>query len=214
MPLRPNELLWLVSGVGTVSGILLFIAWLYGFRKPALRTVRALDTLASHLGLMPIAKGAGKVKYLHECPAGNPRPRFAAGIFDGLHIEVRFDPRMRSNNNGRTMLGIHFSKSLRISAGLTHRYAVSEIICSLFNQPNGFGSQPLFDRYDAWGSESDIKRIYSPEVQSRIRAFPRVFDQLILYGNDVVTMWPGVEEDPDVVKQAIRLASLVGNSAT
>jgi hypothetical protein len=214
MPLRPNELVWLISGTVAVSGALFYIAWLYGFRKPALRTLRALNKLASSLGLMPIVKGAGMVKYLHEYPAGNPRPQFAAGVFDGLRIEVRFDPRTRSSDKGRTMLGIHLSTPLKISAGLTHRDAASVITNSLFKQPNGLGTKPLFDRYDAWGAASDIQRIFTLEVQSQIRAIPRVFDQLILYGDDVVTMWPGVEEDVEVVKQAIRLASLLGQSAT
>lgn len=213
MPLNPNEMLWLFSGVAIVSSGLLLPAWFYGFRKPAQRTAKALDGLASQLGLMPIAKGAGIVKYLHEYPSGNPRPRFAAGTFEGLRVEVRFDPTVRSNNKGRTMVGIHFPKSLEIEVGLSHRDAVTGIVNSLFGQANGLGSQPLFGNYDAWGPLPDVRRIFTPEAQSQILAFPRTFALLMLYGNDVVAVWPEVEENPDVVREVIRLASLLCNSA-
>ena len=112
------------------------------------------------------------------------------------------------------MVGIHFPKSLKIEVGLSHRDAVSGIVNTLFGQLNGLGSQPLFGNYDAWGPLPDVQRIFTPEVQAQILVIPRTFDLIMFYGNDVVATWPGVEEDPGVVSEIIRLASMLCNSNT
>jgi hypothetical protein len=45
-------------------------------------------------------------------------------------------------------------------------------------------------------------------------AFPRTFEQVLVYGQEVVMVWRGIEEDVSVMKQAFRLGASLCEAAS
>jgi len=187
---------------------------LMGKRRSVARAEEVLATLCMQIGLSPMAAGASAIKYFREYPSFDSPVRLAAGRVDGFYVETCFIPIVGRSAKGRTLVGLQGPARFGVEVGLSRRDAVSGITNSLFGQANGIGSQPLFGHYSGWGPPAEVARIFTPAAQAMTLAFPRSLDQVMVYGQDVVLMWKGIEEDASVMKQAIRLGASLYEAAS
>jgi hypothetical protein len=208
-PTRALLILGLVLLMGAIIVLILM-----GKRRTVAHAEKVLATLCTQIGLSPIAVSASAIKYFHEYPSFDSPVRVAAGRVDGLHAETCFIPIVGRSRKGRTLVGVQCPARLGVEVGLSKRDAVSGITNSLFGQANGVVSHPLFGRYDGWGPPPDVARVFTPEIQKMTLAFPRNFNLVMVYGQDVVLLWEGIEEDVSMMKQAFRLAALLCETAS
>jgi hypothetical protein len=197
----------LLLGAGVV---LLALA---GRRRAVRRAENALSVLCSRLGLSPIQQGASLLQYFRECPSIGSPLRLARGIVNGHEVEICLVSIVKRSNLGKTLVGIRCPSLRGIAVGLSHRDAASVITHSLFGVPNGVGTTALFGEYDAWGSASDAERTFTPEIQSQLLALGRTLTQVLLCRDEVILEWKGIEDDPNAMGQAFRLAGLLCEAA-
>ncbi len=202
----------LILGLVMLGLAICVLAMMIRHRSVA-RAEEVLTNLCSQLGLLPVANSASALKYFREYPSVGSPLRLAAGRLYGLHVETCLVPIVARSEKGRTLVGVQCSTPLGFEVGLSRRDAVSGITNSLFGQANGVGSVPLFENYDGWGPSPDLQRLFNTEVQAAIRAFPHTFEQVLVYGQDVVMVWREIEADASVMKQAFQLGASLCQAA-
>ena len=203
----------LILGLFLVIGAVIVLT-LMGRRRTVARAEKVLATLCMQIGFSPIAASASAIKYFRDYPHCDSLVRVAAGRVEGLHVETCFIPSEGRSEKKRTLVGVQCPARLGVEVGLSKHDVVSGTINSLFGQANGVGSHPLFGPYDGWGPRPDVARVFAPEIQTMMLAFPRSFNMAMVYGQDVVLSWEGIEEDVSVMKQAFRLAALLCENAS
>jgi hypothetical protein len=110
---------------------------------------------------------------------------------------------VQRTRKGRTLVGVHGTDRLAVEVALSTRGPVAGIA----------GSRPLFGDYDGWGPPADLQRVFTPEVRAMVLASPMIFEQVLVYGQDVVLVWRGIEADATVMKQALRLGAALCEAA-
>ena len=203
----------LILGLVAVAGAICALALMDRGRSVA-RAEKLLAALCSQTGLHPLAVGASALKYFREYPSVGSPLRLAAGRVDGVSVETCFVPIVKRSEKGRTLVGAPCPGRLGGEVGLSARDAVSGLTHSLFGVANGVGARPLFGAYDGWGPPADLERVFTPDVRSTMLAFPRQFEQVLVYGQEVVMVWRGIEDDVPVMKQAFRLAASLCEAAS
>jgi hypothetical protein len=202
----------IVLGFAALGGFICLLA-VMGRRRSVRRAENALKKLCSQTGVSLSEPDASSLKYFREYPRLLSPLRLAAGLIDGLPVEICMVPIVKRSSKGRTMVGIHCPEPIGAEVGISLRDAASLITNSMFGQANGIGTKQLFGNYDAWGYPNDVRKIFSSEIQSMIIAFPYKFEQIMLYGQEIVMIWKGIEEDVNVVKQVFRLGASLSNVA-
>lgn len=202
----------LIVGLVAAAGAIIALA-LMDRRRSVARAEKILAALCSQTGLVPVEAKASTLRYVREYPSVGSPLRFAAGRVDGVSVEAGFVPIVKRSEKGRTLVGTLCPGRLGDEVGLSARDAVSGITHSLLGVANGVGAGPLFGPYDGWGPSADLQRVFTPEVRSMTLAFPRQFEQVLVYGQEVVMVWRGIEDDVAVMKQAFRLAASLCEAA-
>lgn len=203
----------LILGLVAAAAAIIALA-LMDRRRSVARAEKILATLCSQTGLVPVEAKASALKYFREYPSVGSPLRFAAGRVDGVPVEICFVPIVKRSEIGRTLVGTPCPGRRGVEVGLSARDAASGITHSLFGVAGGSGARPLFGPYDGWGPATDLERVFTPAVQSMTLAFPRQLDQVLVYGQEVVLVWRGIEDDVSVVKQAFRLAASLCEAAS
>jgi hypothetical protein len=186
---------------------------LAGRRRAVRRAEKALSVLCSRLGISPIQQRASLLQYFREYPSVGSPLRLARGIVNGQTAEICFVSIVKRSKLGKTLVGIRCPSSRGIAVGLSRRDAASVVTNSLFGVANGVGTTPLFGEYDAWGSASDVQRTFTPEIRSQVLALGRTLTQVLVYRDEVILEWRGIEEDPNLMGQAFRLGGLLCEAA-
>jgi hypothetical protein len=203
----------LILGLVAVVGAICALA-LMDRRRSVARAEKVLAALCAQTGMSPVEAGASVLKYFRTYPSVGSPLRFAAGRVDGVPVEACFVPIVKRSEKGRTLVGTPCPGRLGIEVGLSARDAASGITHSLLGVAGGAGARPLFGAYDGWGPPADVERVFTPEIQSMTLAFPRRFEQVLVYGQEVVMVWRGIEDDVSVMRQAFRLAASLCKAAS
>jgi len=176
-------------------------------RRLIKRAENARERLGAHWGLSQIDNRECAVTYLRNYKRLGTFLRCAAGVINALRVEIGFVPLIKHSNKGITIFGVYAPEPLTAPIGLSRHDAVVNTLCLLFGLPNRAGSKPLFGNYDASGTNADIQRVFTTAIQSRILAFPRFLEQVMIYDQNIVLIWKGIEEDTAIVDQAFQLAA-------
>jgi len=70
-------------------------------------------------------------------------------------------------------------------------------------------SSALLQRFRLWGEESDLRRIFVPDIERAILEFPGNLYSVSFYGRIASLVWIGYEKDPAIVDAALDLAASI-----
>jgi hypothetical protein len=161
---------------------------------------RAMSGLAAPMGLVEVASRQCALGR-HDHGTLSEPSRAAAGQRDGVRVELMFCPKQGRSGPNVTVVGI--------VAATPPGFWVQLHRSRFWNLPIGYTwipfSGPLAATHQAAGHPLHVETLLTPQLQSRILAFPRELEDLDVQEGSAILIWRRFETDRNVIEEAFRI---------
>jgi len=137
-------------------------------------------------------------------------PPCAQGELSGIRYELRYEPcENLVESESQTSVLVLWPKKVLPLTGLDRLAAMDDPPAAVTKMLGAFADKrvedPLFGRCAVWGTDADRDRLFHPAVRAKLGAFPRRISMLFVQDEALVMKWFGLEKDPGVILEAVRL---------
>ena len=198
MPQSPQDILAASITVLLVAGTLM-VLW-FVLVRPGIKARSQVEALSQSIGLTAVSPAAFDQEFCMGGVGFAVGIACAAGKYHGRRAGILLQP-ARSKYVGQYTLAIVTGPLARESALSLQRGQAG------FSRGSPTFKGTMAGTFAAYGPPSELDRVFNPSIQAQLCNFAR---QLLgVYCNKSFTWltWEGIEDDPTVCDQALRLAT-------